>query len=141
MAYLVNGCPHQLETPKSYLIFFFLSASINSKAKTGWTSLHYAAMKGYTALVEYLIKKHNATIDSLTMVNDILIDYYFSAEIKILYTFRLEFKKSSKITQNTIFKKYRYQAILKKRYGSIVKVSTISKTTFKFLIPLKNLSS
>ena len=51
------------------------NAFINSKAKTGWTSLHYAAMKGYTALVEYLIKKHNATIDSLTMVNsDILID-------------------------------------------------------------------
>jgi hypothetical protein len=25
-------------------------------------------MKGYTTLVEFLIKKHNATIDSLTMV-------------------------------------------------------------------------
>ena len=70
------------------------NAFINSKAKTGWTSLHYAAMKGYTALVEYLIKKHNATIDSLTMVNDILIDYYFSAKFKILNTFRLEFLKN-----------------------------------------------
>ena len=43
-------------------------AYVNSKTKTGWTSLHYAAMKGYTNLVEFLIKKHNATIDSLTMV-------------------------------------------------------------------------
>ena len=32
------------------------------------SSLHFAAQKGYTALVEFLIKKHNATIDSLTMV-------------------------------------------------------------------------
>jgi hypothetical protein len=31
-------------------------------------SLHYAAQKGYASLVEFLIKKHNATIDSLTMV-------------------------------------------------------------------------
>ena len=64
------------------------NAFINSKAKTGWTSLHYAAMKGYTSLVEYLIKKHNATIDSLTMVrfnripapcsNDILLQYRLS---------------------------------------------------------------
>ena len=45
------------------------NAFINSKAKTGWTSLHFASMKGYATLVEYLIKKHNATIDSLTMVS------------------------------------------------------------------------
>ncbi len=44
------------------------NAFINSKTKVGWTSLHYAAMHGYTKLVEFLIKKHNATIDSLTMV-------------------------------------------------------------------------
>ena len=44
------------------------NAFINSKAKTGWTSLHNAACYGYAALVEYLITKHNATIDSLTMV-------------------------------------------------------------------------
>ena len=45
------------------------NAFVNSKTKTGWTSLHYASMKGYTTLVEFLIKKHNATIDSLTMVS------------------------------------------------------------------------
>ena len=45
------------------------NAFINSKTKSGWTSLHYAAMHGFTALVEFLIKKHNATIDSLTMVH------------------------------------------------------------------------
>ena len=91
---LTHYCPHQLEIPKSYLIFFFLSAFINSKAKTGWTSLHYAAMKGYTKLVEYLIKKHNATIDSLTMVNDTLIDYFtfFSAKIKIPRHFQVTVK-------------------------------------------------
>lgn len=44
------------------------NAFINSKTKTGWTSLHYASMKGYSTLVQDLIKKHNATIDSLTMV-------------------------------------------------------------------------
>ena len=48
-------------------------AFINSKAKTGWTSLHNAAIKGYAALVEYLIKKHNATIDSLTMVINLIL--------------------------------------------------------------------
>ena len=35
-------------------------------------SLHFAAMKGYTTLVEFLIKKHNATIDSLTMVRHLV---------------------------------------------------------------------
>ena len=39
------------------------------KTKTGWTSLHYSSMKGYTALVEFLVKKHNATIDSMTIVS------------------------------------------------------------------------
>jgi len=48
------------------------NAFVNSKSKTGWTSLHFAAMKGYTGLVEFLIKKHNATIDSLTMVRQFL---------------------------------------------------------------------
>ena len=43
-------------------------AYVNSKTKTGWTSLHFAAMKGYTNLVECLIKKYKATIDTLTMV-------------------------------------------------------------------------
>ena len=45
------------------------NAFINSKTKTGWTSLHYSSMKGYTALVEFLVKKHNATIDSMTIVS------------------------------------------------------------------------
>ena len=44
------------------------NAYVNSKTKTGWTSLHFAAMKGYAKLVECLIKKYRATIDSLTMV-------------------------------------------------------------------------
>ena len=57
------------------------NAFINSKAKTGWTSLHYAAMQGFTALVEYLIKKHNATIDSLTMVID------FKSHFSTYYSF------------------------------------------------------
>ena len=43
-------------------------AYVNSKTKTGWTSLHFASMKGYANLVECLIKKYQATIDSLTMV-------------------------------------------------------------------------
>ena len=47
---------------------FDRNAYVNSKTKTGWTSLHFASMKGYTNLVEFLIKKHKATIDSLTMV-------------------------------------------------------------------------
>ena len=55
-------------------------AYVNSKTKTGWTSLHYAAMKGYTTLVEFLIKKHNATIDSLTMVSNILIQMYSNSK-------------------------------------------------------------
>ncbi len=45
------------------------NAFINSKTKTGWTSLHYSAMKGYTQLVDFLVKKHNATIDSMTIVS------------------------------------------------------------------------
>ena len=45
------------------------NAFINSKTKSGWTSLHYAAMKGYTQLCDFLIKKHNATIDSMTIVS------------------------------------------------------------------------
>ena len=56
-------------------------AYVNSKTKTGWTSLHYAAMKGYTTLVEFLIKKHNATIDSLTMVSNILNSNVFQFEL------------------------------------------------------------
>ena len=56
-------------------------AYVNSKTKTGWTSLHYAAMKGYTTLVEFLIKKHNATIDSLTMVSNILNSNVFQFEV------------------------------------------------------------
>ena len=56
-------------------------AYVNSKTKTGWTSLHYAAMKGYTTLVEFLIKKHNATIDSLTMVSNILNSTLFQFEV------------------------------------------------------------
>ena len=51
------------------------NAFINSKTKVGWTSLHYAAMHGYTKLVEFLIKKHKATIDSLTMVRPHTWDY------------------------------------------------------------------
>ena len=43
-------------------------AYVNSKTKTGWTSLHFASMKGYTTLVESLIRKYKATVDSLTMV-------------------------------------------------------------------------
>ena len=59
-------------------------AYVNSKTKTGWTSLHYAAMKGYTTLVEFLIKKHNATIDSLTMVSNILNSNVFQFEVLLL---------------------------------------------------------
>ena len=44
------------------------NAYVNSKTKTGWSSLHFSAMQGFTNLVESLIKKYNATIDSLTMV-------------------------------------------------------------------------
>ena len=47
------------------------NAFINSKTKTGWTSLHYSSMKGFTALVEFLVKKHNATIDSMTIVSEL----------------------------------------------------------------------
>ena len=47
------------------------NAYVNSKTKTGWSSLHYSSMKGFTLLVESLIKKHNATIDSLTLVGNI----------------------------------------------------------------------
>ena len=43
-------------------------AYVNSKTKTGWTSLHFASMKGFTTLVEGLIRKYKATVDSLTMV-------------------------------------------------------------------------
>ena len=52
------------------------NAFINSKTKTGWTSLHYAAVKGYTPLVEFLIKKHNATIDSMTIVSFVLMGLF-----------------------------------------------------------------
>ena len=53
--------------PSKYQIIIF------SSFHTGWTSLHNAAMKGYAALVEYLIKSHNATIDAVTMV----INFFF----------------------------------------------------------------
>ncbi len=39
----------------------------NSKTKAGFTALHFAAKQGHTPLIEFLVKKHNATIDSMTM--------------------------------------------------------------------------
>jgi ankyrin repeat protein len=48
------------------------NAFINSKTKTGWTALHYASQKGYKKLVDFLIRKHNATIDSMTIVSYII---------------------------------------------------------------------
>ena len=64
------------------------NAYVNSKTKTGWTSLHFAAMQGYTNLVESLIKKYNATIDSLTMVCsfiNISIWYMYKSKNLMIY--------------------------------------------------------
>ena len=57
-------------------------AYVNSKTKTGWTSLHFAAMKGFTTLVECLIRKYKATVDSLTMVNE-KIYFHFQFQVKL----------------------------------------------------------
>ena len=43
------------------------NAFVNSKTKKGMTSLHFVASKGFTALVEYLVTKHGAAIESLTI--------------------------------------------------------------------------
>ena len=43
------------------------NAFVNSKTKLGLTSLHFAASKGFTDLVDYLVNKHGATIESLTI--------------------------------------------------------------------------
>ena len=43
------------------------NAFVNSKNKQGLTSLHYAASKGYSDLVDYLVNTHGATIESLTI--------------------------------------------------------------------------
>ena len=38
-----------------------------SKTKSGWTSLHFAAKNGHDGLVDYLIRKKSAVVDSMTM--------------------------------------------------------------------------
>ena len=43
------------------------NAFVNSKTKLGLTSLHFAAKQGFTDLVDYLVNKHGATIESLTI--------------------------------------------------------------------------
>ena len=43
------------------------NAFVNSKTKKGMTSLHFVANKGYSNLVDYLVTKHGATIESLTI--------------------------------------------------------------------------
>ena len=43
------------------------NAFVNSKTKAGWTALHFAAQKGHKNLVDLLVKKKGATLDSLTM--------------------------------------------------------------------------
>ena len=43
------------------------NAFVNSKTKKGITALHFAASKGYTDLVDYLVNKHGASIESLTI--------------------------------------------------------------------------
>lgn len=43
------------------------NAFVNSKSKKGMTSLHFASHKGYTDLVDYLVTKHGASIESLTI--------------------------------------------------------------------------
>lgn len=42
-------------------------AFINSKSRVGRTALHLAAMNGFTHLVKFLIRDHNAVIDILTL--------------------------------------------------------------------------
>ena len=42
-------------------------AFVNSKTKSGWTSLHFAAKNGHDGLVDYLIRKKAAEVDSTTM--------------------------------------------------------------------------
>lgn len=52
------------------------NAYVNSKTKAGWTPLHYVAFNGFNKLIHPLVTKHNAAIDSTSMVspksNDIL---------------------------------------------------------------------
>ena len=43
------------------------NAFVNSKTKKGITALHFAASKGYTDLVDYLVNKHGASIESLSI--------------------------------------------------------------------------
>ena len=39
----------------------------HSKTKAGWTPLHFAAKNGYDNLLDYLIRKKSAVVDSMTM--------------------------------------------------------------------------
>ena len=43
------------------------NAFVNSKNKAGLTALHFAAAKGYKDLVEFLVTKSGAAIESLTI--------------------------------------------------------------------------
>lgn len=42
-------------------------AFVNSKTKSGWSALHFASQKGHHELMDILVRKHGATLDSLTM--------------------------------------------------------------------------
>ena len=45
------------------------NAYVNSKTKAGWTPLHYVAFNGFNKLIQPLVSKHNAAIDSTSMVS------------------------------------------------------------------------
>ena len=40
---------------------------MNSKTKSGWTPLHFAAKNGHEGVVNYLVRKKAAVVDSMTM--------------------------------------------------------------------------
>ena len=42
-------------------------AFVNSKTKSGWTPLHFAAKNGHEGVVNYLVRKKAAVVDSMTM--------------------------------------------------------------------------
>ena len=61
--------------PRQYQLFTFdnfqalleAKAFVNSKTKSGWTPLHFAAKNGHEGVVNYLVRKKAAVVDSMTM--------------------------------------------------------------------------
>ena len=72
IVYLVKLLCKYLVLVISYIYYDFQAlleakAFVNSKTKSGWTPLHFAAKNGHEGVVNYLVRKKAAVVDSMTM--------------------------------------------------------------------------